>query len=522
MAFCNYCGSPLDDGDAFCAGCGKPVVAENNVNSNMDADQGASYAVQPMMNAPIKKPAEPKKRRKGVIIGIIAAGAVLLVAAVLLIIGFNRRSHSSNSYAFYLKDYEYRLVDLSNNYTYNSFSSELEGYYGNLSLNINDSGTIITYSTPEDDESYTLYQFDLQKRTNELVARNVRYYYVSKDGKSICYVTNNGALYHWSSEKDKKEKITSDVQYLYMTHDHKFIYYVDNDSTLYVKKDGEEAKEIAEDFYYAYEPYDTGGFYFFTYSEDGYALNYCDGSENSLVSDRLADTYAIYANNVPVVCFWAYTDGDYDDRVMRVAFKDKVVEVDSLENIVNVCINPSGTCAYVLADYDNSKERGTLYRIPLDNGNAGNPEEYDKKVYTCLGFLGDNHIVYTKDYSYDEGRYDLYVDKKPVAENVRLTESWFYHNSNYENILSMHEANGKYLICYIDDNNTAYIYDGKNTMTLDEDAGGIEKIMITGDGKVIYLKYDNDEGQYVLCEWKNGNKTIIETNVRNVTMFLFD
>lgn len=130
--FCKYCGSPIDSDSLFCSNCGKPLnintaanpaeyvpetVVENAqtvqraykpISDNTQPDQQISNQVydtipfeQTAINtAPPKKP----KRKKPLIIGIIAGAAVLLTAAIAFVLvffvfsGFNSNSYFIRSY----------------------------------------------------------------------------------------------------------------------------------------------------------------------------------------------------------------------------------------------------------------------------------------------------------------------------------------------------------------------------------------------------------------------------------------
>ena len=86
MAFCDNCGTKLEDGAKFCDNCGNPVSAES-------APAAAPAAAPAYTPAPEAAPAPgytpaPKKSGNGKLIGIIcgAAGAAVLAVVLVLVL----------------------------------------------------------------------------------------------------------------------------------------------------------------------------------------------------------------------------------------------------------------------------------------------------------------------------------------------------------------------------------------------------------------------------------------------------
>lgn len=80
--FCAHCGKPLHEGAKFCAGCGCAVP-------EAAVPQPEQVPVQvPVVQPPVEQPAPvapaPKKKKTGLIVGVLLAVVALIVAAVLI------------------------------------------------------------------------------------------------------------------------------------------------------------------------------------------------------------------------------------------------------------------------------------------------------------------------------------------------------------------------------------------------------------------------------------------------------
>lgn len=102
---CPKCGNPLDEGALFCDNCGlrlnaqpqqppRPNVQPQQTHSQPYAQPQQQYPQQSQQYAPYQPPYRqnqsapqpPKKKKTGLIIGLICGGTALLIAAVLVVI----------------------------------------------------------------------------------------------------------------------------------------------------------------------------------------------------------------------------------------------------------------------------------------------------------------------------------------------------------------------------------------------------------------------------------------------------
>ena len=73
--FCNSCGSPIGDGQKFCANCGAPVVQ--------------APAAQPqVMNT--GRPSKPRNKKKGNILCLISMAVILVSTAIIVPLSVTR------------------------------------------------------------------------------------------------------------------------------------------------------------------------------------------------------------------------------------------------------------------------------------------------------------------------------------------------------------------------------------------------------------------------------------------------
>ena len=73
--FCNSCGSPINDGQKFCANCGAPVVQ-------------APIAQPQVMNT--SAPSRPRNKKKGNILCLISMAVILVSTAIIVPLSVTR------------------------------------------------------------------------------------------------------------------------------------------------------------------------------------------------------------------------------------------------------------------------------------------------------------------------------------------------------------------------------------------------------------------------------------------------
>lgn len=88
MAFCNQCGSELEDGARFCGGCGTAVAVEET--ASVEAPVMVSSEVPSAAVGTIEKPKKKMPWLKWVVIGVVAVAAV--AAAIYGIVQMNKQA----------------------------------------------------------------------------------------------------------------------------------------------------------------------------------------------------------------------------------------------------------------------------------------------------------------------------------------------------------------------------------------------------------------------------------------------
>ncbi len=313
--FCDVCGAKVLE-TFFCPNCGEQTSTEFAFCQNC----GASINNNPHEEQAVVVPAEKKKLpKKAIIFGAIG---VTVVAALILVITllFGGAGKSDNNYALYLKDREIffndlkkdsnawqltsRLVDndrtdeedlaeagyqlglftyMSKDGKYVFFPDKIGNnddgfnlYYKEVaepekeavkidsdirSYAVNDSTTLVTYTKGNE---RNLYQYKIGENSKDKIASGVYNFYVSDDGKKICYLNSDNNIYLKYADKDK-EKIASDVSssLLRITEGFSAVYYLKDDS-LYKRVEGADPEKIASDVSSVIRIYDSGEIYYLT------------------------------------------------------------------------------------------------------------------------------------------------------------------------------------------------------------------------------------------------------------------
>lgn len=252
---------------------------------------------------------------------------------------------------------------------------------------------------------------------------------------------------------------------------------------------------------------------------DKYSLLFFNDTKKVVIADDAVHTTTYVngsfscASDTPVVFYAAYDKSniekvklsemesidDINNRVKHfeskkyIAFKDSIQMLEQGLSFNGVIINSSGSVMY----FHNKGSDGdtVLYRVSISDSVVGEAEVYDHiGKNTRQSFVSDTDFAYFK--SYDDGKEELYINKKKIADDV----SWgsvaaypdlgkiFYFNEDYET-----------LMCY----------DGEESVKIADD---VWRYSVTPDGRIIYLcNYDNYGGE--LYEWSNGEARKIDDDV---------
>lgn len=145
---------------------------------------------------------------------------------------------------------------------YRGINSEDDGVRIDTSVthySVNDSAAVVTYIKAGDNN---LYRYTLKTDEKNKIDSDVRYFYISDDGKRIVYCNYEGSVYSYNCDSDSKEKIDSDTSGIeYYSDDLTVLYYVKNND-LYKKVEGEDKVKIASDVQTVYKVYDSGEIYY--------------------------------------------------------------------------------------------------------------------------------------------------------------------------------------------------------------------------------------------------------------------
>lgn len=280
--FCERCGQPIDSGEqpavenAMPAGVPVPPAAAGTAYA-APAD-GAAAAPSPVQKVTAKIKALPKK-----ILAIIAAAAVLVVVLLVAVIAsvaggdvkppvlyyadgelqgvmqgkWNKpfevtkdfsslanddyilmTQYSENGrYMFYLDGGGLYYRDLKKNNANTDgtkIDSEIEGYF-----QITPNGKRVLYI-----KSGKLYEHNLKEKQS--LASDVIMFFMSEDGKTVLYQTDDGDLYTKAVGSSKEAvKIDSEAEIKSVSKDMKTLFYT-KDGSLYVKSGNKDKEKIAE------------------------------------------------------------------------------------------------------------------------------------------------------------------------------------------------------------------------------------------------------------------------------------
>lgn len=293
MFVCQNCGQELEDGTLFCNNCGAAVAqpaeaveaveaaeaveaveaaeaaeaAETVFCSNCGFQTSAEFAFCQNCGASIaEEPAEaPKKGFKLAMpklskkVLLIAGGALVaviaIVVALLLIFGGGTKRDA----VFYIKDGELYGTKLSKIEPWQltrelTDGEDLEnrdfyqaGYQIGMYTCLSQDGKTIFYPDKIDEDGFTLYYRSMNKPDGDAtkIDSGVASYCVSKNGKCVTYLKEDGDLYQ--HDLKDKEKIASDVIDFYVTEDGKKLVFLTEDNNVYMKNAGKDKEKVASD-----------------------------------------------------------------------------------------------------------------------------------------------------------------------------------------------------------------------------------------------------------------------------------
>ena len=234
---------------------------------------------------------------------------------------------------------------------------------------VNKSASIVTYAKGS---SLDLYQYQVGKNEKDKIAKDLRYFFVSEDGKKIVYQNDEGTLY-LKEGKDDKEKLASDVSDIYyISDDFKTVYYVKDDS-LYKQVIGKDKEEIASDVASVIRVYESGEVYYLKNAEGEISLmNYVEDdmkSADASVSEPTEPVwpeYPEYPDSPDSPSQWDYeTVEEYDAAyaAYQVAYAEYEAECDRISEEYDAAKEQ------YYADYEQYEEDCEQYEA-VENRNA--------------------------------------------------------------------------------------------------------------------------------------------------------
>ena len=350
MATCPKCGNELPDGAAFCGSCGAQLSGGEAGGGGASFCPKCGEAVPagaehcPKCGASLQ--AEPEKKgfqappKKALMIGGGVVAAIVIVAAAATLMG---GGGSAADYALYLKDDQLVYTNLKEDGDWEITSDLTDGeeatpsdalalslmvmmsedgkrvffpdrggdaiYYRETGdpegeatrvdtdmddYAINTSGTLVTYLKEGD-----LYQSDLTDK--ERIASGVEKFWVTNDGKTVTYFTEEDGYYRWTSGGESEKLISNVTDIEDVSDDLSQVLYLKDDA-LYRQSGTEDPAKISSDVNSVVRIFDSGELYYTKSASDD--LSVMDYIEDDLASSDAAMQPVEYPDYV-----WSF---DYD------------------------------------------------------------------------------------------------------------------------------------------------------------------------------------------------------------------
>ena len=334
MATCPKCGNELPDGAAFCGSCGAQLSGGEAGGGGASFCPKCGEAVPagaehcPKCGASLQ--AEPEKKgfqappKKALMIGGGVVAAIVIVAAAATLMG---GGGSAADYALYLKDDQLVYTNLKEDGDWEITSDLTDGeeatpsdalalslmvmmsedgkrvffpdrggdaiYYRETGdpegeatrvdtdmddYAINTSGTLVTYLKEGD-----LYQSDLTDK--ERIASGVEKFWVTNDGKTVTYFTEEDGYYRWTSGGESEKLISNVTDIEDVSDDLSQVLYLKDDA-LYRQSGTEDPAKITSDVNSVVRIFDSGELYYTKSASD--ELSVMDYIEDDLASSDAA------------------------------------------------------------------------------------------------------------------------------------------------------------------------------------------------------------------------------------------
>ncbi len=435
--------------------------------------------------------------------------------------------------------------------------------YGTYS--INPQGTVVTYLTDG-----KLYQHNLKEKIK--ISNDVQNYEVSEDGKTLVYLVRKadeeeGTLYLKKGSKDAEKLADKVTSLLHVSKDVKTVIYW-KDTDLYVKNGSKEAERIDKDVQNIYHVYDDSSFYYITFEEEeitawdlftddmgnswdaewireslkeqtltyyAVTVHYFNGKESSEVctsmAARASDIACDYAYEAPVMILSVVQEDDFprwklseyaetyfsvsgklreywqeNSRYLIAAGKDAAaLERDDIRDMQ---LSSDGKTLLVGTDYDEDEDTFTLQKLTLNGAKVKKTEKVDEDVHYGRLRLQEDHVIYFKDYEYDDASYTgsgtLYMDGNKIDDDVCTITGYDEENDILYYMVDLdYDAYTGALKCK----------NGKKTTKIMDDAYA-GNTGFTSNGEMLFLyDYDqkNEEGE--LWIWNGSKATRLDEDV---------
>lgn len=453
--------------------------------------------------------------------------------------------NESGTLVTYLKESDLYQSDLTDK---ERIASDVEKFW------VTNDGKTVTYFN--EDDGY--YRWSAGGESEKLISNVTDIEDVSDDLSEVLYL-KDGSLYRQTGTEDPT-KITSDVDRVVRLYDSGEMYYtktasdeitvmdyIDDDMASadaamqpveypdYVwsfEYDTDEAYQAAKaqrdkdlEAYYAYQDKEDRDemrqeLKESTISQNSYELYYYNGTEETLVTDALADSYPTSAGDKAVLVAqvrdeaqvskvklseieYAYEAESKVREMLNTDTQSYVVMGSTMvpletTDAVDFRIDDEGKTIYYIENLSDEGDTGDLYKVTVDNDQVGAPEEYDQDVYAySLSLQSNGDLVYYKNMKGSEG--DLYLNGQEVDYSV-----YSYTYMEDGSLLYLSDWNEE------DGYGTLRIYDGE-AATIAED---VHAVSLTPNDTILYLgEYSSNHQVGALYLYTGSESTKLDDDV---------